>query len=442
MTNSSENSRASAGRELLLVGGAGPSPLSIDACLRAVTQAQDLGLRVTVTVAAADTPEGRAVAEVADVVVETDLTDTAQRERFLAELGDFDGLVFGVRDAMQLAVAEVAAALGVPGNPVDAVRRAVYKDLCRSALSDAGLRQPEVLRCSSAGEALLFLERTEGPWIVKPRNAAGCVGVTRVTGSAEIPGALAALPDPAGEFLVETYVDGAEFSVEGCFLGGEPVVLACTAKRTVGDGRFGEVGHVIPAGLPLDDEARLAAEVTRALKALGLRYGVFHVEGWIDAGEVVLGEVHTRVGGGWIHSLVEYVRPGLALFGAVYADALGLPAPQPADLRRTAAAAFFTLRPGVLAAVDGWAQVLADPRVQNAELTVGPGDRITPYITSLDRVGAVVVGLPEGSDESAEDVARRLCRSVVFTMADGSRNDGLGDLLPVGPSAVKVTGSA
>ncbi|MFE7616022.1 ATP-grasp domain-containing protein [Streptomyces sp. NPDC057496] len=421
-------------RSLLVIGGAGPSALSIDACRRALLQGRARGLRVTLTAVSAAAPEIRALEDAADELVETDLRDPGQRRAFLE--GRNDDLVFGVRDAMQIAVAETAEALGAPGNPVAAVRRAVTKDLARACLREAGLAQPDVALCRGPADALAFLERTTGPWVVKPRNATGSLGVTRLTGTGGLAEALDRLPDPA-EFLVETFVPGEEYSVEGVFLGGEPVVLACTAKRKLDGPGFVETGHTLPAALSAEDEERLTAEVGRALRALGLCSGVFHVEAWLDKGAVVVGETHTRVGGDWIHSMVEWSRPGTELFDLVYADMLGERPPALRPVRRGAAAVYLTPPPGQVRAVDGWREATSAPEVLHAELAVGAGGTVSACRSSGDRVGVIVAGTPSGTGE-AESLARRLCASVVFTLRDGSRHDGLGRRLPPSDSSTST----
>jgi glutathione synthase/RimK-type ligase-like ATP-grasp enzyme len=406
----------------------------VDACRRAILQGRALGLHVTLTATSAAAPEIQAMDGLADELVEADLREPGQRRAFLD--GRHYDLVFGVRDTMQIAVAEVAAALGVPWNSVESVRRAVNKDLSRTALRDAGLVQPEVALCHGSADARQFLDRTTGPWIVKPRNATGSLGVTLLSEPCELDRALKRLPDPA-EYLIETFVHGEEYSVEGVFLAGEPVVLACTAKRKL-PGAFVEIGHTLPAGLSADDEQRLAADVAHALRALGLRYGVFHVEAWIDRGAVVIGEVHTRVGGDWIHSMVEYTRPGTQLFGLAYADMLGIGDHRPSPIQHGAAAVYLTPPAGQVLAVDGWQSIASTPRLLHAELATKPGDTVLEYHSSGDRAGVVVIGDPDSS-ANAERRARDLCGSLTFTMRDGSRYDGLGRRFPPAASSTSTT---
>lgn len=402
--------------ELLLVGGGGAMTLSVDVAVQALEQAHARGLRTHVTNTAdtlAATPAVAAAAGATSAVDFADPAATADWAAARAASGQRSAVVFGVREMAQEAVAATARALGLPGNPHESVRRIRTKDACRSALAAAGFRQPAVQLCADEAEARAFLASSAGPWVVKPRDGADSAGVRKVGGAAELPGALAELPDRTAPFLVEEFVEGAEYSVEGVFVDGRPRVLAVTAKEKLEPPYFVEIGHVLPAGLPEGTRREVEDTVTRALTALELSFGLFHVELWLTARGIVLGEVHARIGGGWIHRMLPYALPGLELYGAVYDDVLGTPVELPAATR-AAATRYFAPPPGRVTAVEGWEEVRAHPAVLYAELAVAPGDLIRGYRSGGDRVGAVVVGAPTADE--ARELARRLVESVTFTV--------------------------
>ena len=397
---------------LLFVGGARPFSFSLDMAAEALAQAAARGIRVHVTntaevLAATEDVVGKAAAtSTVDVLKpgESAAWAKAQDERFDA--------VYALQELAQVAVAETAEAIGAPGNPPEAVHRVRTKDACREALAAAGFPQPVVRLCADRAEAEAFLGEYAGPWIVKPRDAMGSTGVSLVTGPGQLPAAIELLPD-AKPFLVEQFVEGPEFSVEGVFLGGVPKILAVTAKEKVPPPFFVETGHVLPAPLPDARRQEIEGQVSGALKTLGLRVGGFHVELWLTPAGVVLGEVHGRFGGDWIHRMLAHAIPGLELYGLVFDDLLGRPGTGvPLEPSRGAAVRYLTPPPGRLAAVEGWDDVLAHPAVLYAELGVGPGDEIKPLHRSGDRVGLIVVGAD--TPEAASALAADLVDSVKF----------------------------
>jgi biotin carboxylase len=414
---------------LLFVGGARPLSFSLDMATEALAQAAARGLRVHVTntaevLAATEDVVGKAAARsTVDILkpgVSAAWAKAPDREHFDA--------VYALQELAQVAVAETAEAIGAPGNPPEAVHRVRTKDACREALAAAGFPQPVVRLCADEADAEAFLREHAGPWIVKPRDAMGSVGVSLVTGAAQLSAAIALLPD-AKPFLAEQFVDGPEFSVEGVFLGGAPKVLAVTAKEKVPPPFFVETGHVLPAPLPDARRREIEAAVSAALTTLGLRTGGFHVELWLTPGGIVLGEVHGRFGGDWIHRMLAHAIPGLELYGLVFDDMLGRPVTGvPLEPSRGAAVRYLTPPPGRLAAVEGWEQVLAHPAVLHAELSVGPGDEIRPLHRSGDRVGFVVVGA--GTPEAASALAADLADSVKFLLEPAAEPEPGPDRLP------------
>ncbi|WNI15013.1 ATP-grasp domain-containing protein [Actinacidiphila sp. ITFR-21] len=400
---------------LLFVGGAGDAALAVDVVRTALGQARKRGLQVHLTnqeATLAATPAITALADAASAVDFEIPGASADWARGRAAAGERFDIVFGVREMAQEAVAEAADALGLPGNPPQAVHRVRTKDEARAALAAAGFRQPRFRVCADEAEVRDFLARTTGPWVVKPRDAMGSEGVTRIDGPQELAAALEFLPERTA-FIVEEFVTGPEYSAEGVFLGGAPHVLAVTSKELLPPPNFFEIEYVIPAIVPEETRAEIERQVVAALGVLGLRYGQFHVELWWTERGVVLGEVHVRNAGGWIHRMLAHVIPGLEWFGLVFDDVLGNPvdtaALQPV---RGAAIRFLTPPPGRLVAVEGWEEVAAHPAVIHCELAVRPGDVIEPHRSVENRVALIAVGAD--TPEEARRLARKLEESVRF----------------------------
>lgn len=391
---------------MLLLGGAGPRHAAHQ-FRRIVEEAARLGLGVWLTDRAENLerhPELVALAE------RTSVLDFGDPER-CAEwaLGQRDrraiACVFGYREYAVEAVAAVARALSLPGSPPEAVAVVRSKPRCRARLAELGFAQPRFWVCSSADEGRERWAAIGGPCVVKPPASMGSEGVSLVRAAGDWPAAMARL-DGRTPFLVEAFQAGRELSVEGVFLGGEPRVLALTDKTTTGPPHFIELGHATPAAVPAPVRSTVARTVAAALSGLGLRCGAFHVELWQDGDEVVLGEVHVRPGGDYIHLLVEHTLD-VDLFGLVFGDAIGRPAPARAapEPRRGAAVRFLTARPGRLTAVRGWNAVTSDPSCVLAELVVRTGDEIAPLRSSADRPGVVVAGARTAA-EAAERAER------------------------------------
>ncbi|MBB4947721.1 biotin carboxylase [Kitasatospora gansuensis] len=392
----------------LIIGGAAPATTGYvhDICARALAQLRARGSRIVLTDTAENLAAGPELVRLADEVGELDFTDAdacVAWARARAEREPIEA-VLAFREYAVVAAAEVAAALGLPGNPPEAVRRVRTKDVCREYLRERGFRQPALRLCASAAEAEEFHRSVGGTVIVKPRSGSSSEGVQQVDDPAGIAAAFAQARDEDGHALVETFVSGPEFSVEGIITSGSPQVLAVTGKQVVGTS-FVECGHTMPAPIAPEDTDAITEEVANALRALGLRHGLFHVECWLTDQGVVLGELHVRQGGDWIHAMVEWTRPGLELYGSWLDDLLGRPVQLPAAARG-AATRFLTPPPGTVDSVRGWAELAARPEVLAASCELAPGTEIRPIASNLERYGVVVVGTAE--PEAAGPLADKL----------------------------------
>ncbi|MBW5420222.1 ATP-grasp domain-containing protein [Streptomyces sp. BG9H] len=405
---------------LLVMGSTASTPWGRDQIRRLSTQARQRGLRLL----GADTQDNLAAAgseqPPMDETVSLDVHDVRACRAWAADNRGRIVAAATIRELSVLPTAWVARDLGLVGNDPEAVLRIRRKDECRQRLRQAGFPQPLTAECHDVREAERFLRETgTGPWVVKPRDGLAGIGVTVVNGSDDLAGAVAkfdtlpAAMKPLGRphsFLVETYVEGDEYSAEGVVTGGRPQVLALTRKGK-GEG-FVETSHRMPAGLDPATDAAAREAVERALTTVGITHGVFHVEFWVTASGIVLGELHDRGGGDFIHALVEHVRPGLTLYGMLLDDLLGRP-PQPVPPATRAACAQFVLAPpGRLRSVHGWDEVAAHPSVIASHLQLAVGDTVPEAADSYTRPAVFVVGTDSPKD--LDDLVSSLSARVVF----------------------------
>jgi biotin carboxylase len=336
-----------------------------------------------------------------DVHLLTDAEPTWERPHLagwtvldLSSTTDADGLLDAARavrpagvlswdEARVLQVAQVAAALGLPGGEVGAALACRDKSRTRAALAAAGVPQPAYALVDSAAGALAAAQRIGWPVVVKPRAMAAGLGVVRVEGPGELGGRFAAARDIAlpgswryRQVLVEELLGGPEVSVDAAVHRGVTYPF-CLARKDVGyPPWFEEVGHLVDAADPLAADPALLGVLRAAVTALGLSDAWVHAELKLTPDGPKVIEVNARLGG----DLIPYL--GLRATGAdpalaAAAVACGKPPEIAADLRRAAAVRFFyPQRPGTRIA-----SVSFRDRPAGVELAVplaGPGDVVSP----------------------------------------------------------------
>ena len=221
------------------------------------------------------------------------------------------------------------------------------------------------------------------PCVVKPVSRSGSQGVIRVDDDVQAVAAVdrvRAIVGPLEPVLVEGFVAGAEVAVEGLLVTGALQVLAVFDKPDPLDGPFfEETIYVTPSRQPALVQASLAATVTAAAAALGLREGPVHAELRVGAdGRPVVIEVAARSIGGLCSRALRF-GAGVSLEEVIVRHAVGAGLD---GLRREARASGVMMLPiraaGVLEQVSGQAEALAVDGVVGLEISIPAGRPVVP----------------------------------------------------------------
>ncbi|MES2096978.1 MAG: ATP-grasp domain-containing protein [Pseudomonadota bacterium] len=249
-------------------------------------------------------------------------------------LSDFSpDLVVSFSEFNLLLAAEIRGLLGLPGPSSGAVRRTRCKHATRQRLSEQCLTRA-AFAVTTLADLDATLSRFEPPFVIKPASMTGSIGVHAVRHRDDVAAfkdrfvswEAEAARDRA--FVVESFLPGEEYSVEGICHGGSFHLITVTAKRTDGFPTFAETGHILPArDCPAVDFAGFIGRVTAALE---LDATPIHAEVKVHGGAIELIEIHARFGGDLIPLLIRKAL-GYDVFGAYYDSLLGKtpPAPQP-----------------------------------------------------------------------------------------------------------------
>lgn len=312
-------------------------------------------------------------------------------------------------DFYVLTAAELAVALGMPGNPPEAVRTCRDKARVRELLEDAGVHQPAFSVVLSPAETAAAVKSVGLPCVVKPVGGSGSelVRVCATTEQAELTvrAVLAVTTNVRGQHiepvaLVEAFLDGPEFSVEVFSQAGKVSCVGVTRKSVTSGKYCVETRHVYPAPLPETDRDRLADHACEVVRILGITTGPSHVELRLTGDGPVLVEINPRLAGGMIPELVRLAE-GRDLLRAQLDAATGQ-APDLTTTRGQSAGVAFLLPPGpgIVAEVTGTEQAAAVPGVADVIMNVAPGRTVRAARDAYDRLGAVIA---HGADADSVD---------------------------------------
>jgi biotin carboxylase len=323
-------------------------------------------------------------------------TNDVERLSELVRVARVDAIATTGSEVSLKATAEVAARLRLPfyADP-ETVRRCQDKDAMRAAYAAAGLRVPAFARCETVEQALAVASEHGFPLVVKPARGWGQRGVARVEDEQELSRAFAearAHSASAGLPLaiVEAWIDGREYSVNGWVQGGELTSYCVTERITVpGKRPLGVmIAEVYPSGLAQADEALVVAEARRGAGALGHARGPCYSQVALGPRGCFLYETAARLGGGF-DADVTRLASGVDLYDRLLGVALGddaLARQGPTGPASGGAIAkFLVARPGRVTAVEGLAEARAVEGVDDVEVFVPVGGTVHPLTDSAKR---------------------------------------------------------
>ena len=300
--------------------------------------------------------------------------------------------VIGTDDGTLRLAAELARRLDLVQNPPSSVSLARRKDLSRHALLAAGMPVPRfrVVHVGHAREA--SLAQTDYPCVVKPLALAGSRGVIRADDRDQLVAAIertsriiAAEADlhEASHVLIEDFIPGREYALEGMLRDGQLELLALFDKPEPMDGPFfEETYYIMPSLLARDEQQRLIDTVQRACQAFGLSSGPVHAECRINAQGIWLIELAARTIGGLCSRLLNF-GTGYTLEQLVLANACGMSLPVRASDRAAGVLMLPIRQSGILRRVEGVLAASRVPHIDDIQITIREGSRL--------------LALPEGS---------------------------------------------
>ena len=432
------------------------------------------------TVVAADGNPSAACAAEADEFVHIDLKDTARLidyARYLQQHGGLDA-VFTAATDFSAAVAAIAAACGLRGHLPEAALNATDKVRMRECFRRAGVPSPAFVELSAAGLSGLgssaeapgctasaagspaagaipqcgtgisadarnatdaahlaaVLEQRLGalygrfPLVVKPVDNMGARGCSLARDAAGLQAAVAdALRySRSGRVIVEEYIEGSEFSIEGLIFGGQLYVTALADRHIFFPPYFIEMGHTIPSDCPqaLADEVITVFE--RGVHSLGLTDGAVKGDILVRDGKAFVGEIAARLSGGYMSGWTVPYSSGLDITAAALTLALGgsprlhtygkdfFAVPLKQNCPFVSAERAWISIPGRVAAVYGLDAARAVPFVKDVFPRTGAGDTVTFPRNNVEKCGNVLSAAPSRAE--AVQASESACRKIVLRL--------------------------
>lgn len=230
-----------------------------------------------------------------------------------SQLGSVERVV-AVLEQLQEPAAEVRERLGIEGMDRETARRFRDKSHMKDVMRAAGIPCARHRLCESADAARTFVDDVGLPVVVKPPAGAGAKGTFRIEDRDQLDQWLASSPPTSGDAtLLEEFLTGREHSMEAMWRDGELLWWSVTrylpTPLEVLENPWMQWVVMAPRHVDTEEFADIAEVGPAAVRALGLRTGITHME-WFRRpdGSIAISEVAARPPGaqlltatGWAH---------------------------------------------------------------------------------------------------------------------------------------------
>ncbi len=258
------------------------------------------------------------------------------------------------------------------------------------------------------------------PLIVKPRDNSGSRGVKLCRNKEELQEAMqeALQYSHLDTVLVEEYIEGQEYSIEGLHYDGKSEVIQFTEKTTTEFPYNVELAHKQPANLTENQKNDIRELVSKIAKCMHFENCPSHTELKINERGFFIIETSPRLGGDYITSTLVPLSTGINMEDQLLYIALGEKVDtQTGWVEKASGVCFFCLTEGVVKKIDPQISDVATwSGVHSFELKLKDGDEVHPITSSLNRYGEFIVEAKnrEELNRMMTEYEKRACKLITI----------------------------
>lgn len=225
-----------------------------------------------------------------------------------------DGIMSFACDPGVIAASYVQNKMGLPSfGPFESVEILQHKDRFRAFLEEHGFNVPKSKGYCKVEDALEDASLWEYPIIVKPTDAAGSKGVTRVNDSEHLREAVEYAFDKSlsGHIIIEDFIEkqGCSSDTDSMSVDGKLVFVSFCAQRFDAEATnpYTPAAYSWPSTFTKEQEDYLTSEIQRLITLLNLKTVVYNIEVRVATdGRPYIMELTPRGGGNRLCEMLRY----------------------------------------------------------------------------------------------------------------------------------------
>lgn len=310
-----------------------------------------------------------------------------------------DGIMsFGV-DPGVVSASYVQTQMGLPSfGPFESVEILQNKDRFRAFLTEHGFNVPKAKGYTKAEDAMANAGQWEYPIIVKPTDAAGSKGVTRVDNVEQMKAAVeyAFEKSLSGHIIIEDYIEkqGCSSDTDSFSVDGKLKFVSFNAQRfdLNATNPYTPAAYSWPSTFTKEQEAYLTNEIQRLITLLGMKTNVYNIETRVGTnGKPYIMELTPRGGGNRLCEMLHYAT-GVDMITAMTRYIVGDRVPvieQKPYNGHWAEIILHADESGVFERLEISKDLLAE--IVEEDLWVKPGDRVESFEGANNAIGTLVL---------------------------------------------------
>ena len=311
-----------------------------------------------------------------------------------------DAIVTAATDKPLVMMARIAEKYGFPFYSVETAKWSTDKFKMKERFELGGVPHAQGRLISKAEEA----EGMVFPVIVKPRDNSGSRGVKLCRSKEELETSMneALEVSKLDTVLVEEFIEGPEYSIEGLHHDGKSEVIQFTEKKTTEFPYNVELGHIQPAKISEENQQKIREIVAKIGSALHFENCPSHTELKINERGIFVIETSPRLGGDYITSTLTPLSTGVNLEDELLKISLGVTVNPVPKAVQYSGVRFFSFEEGsVIKHIPNSEFVKTWPHVVNFSFNLKEGEKVNRITSSLNRYGHLT--LTAGNRDAIEE---------------------------------------
>ena len=302
-----------------------------------------------------------------------------------------DAIVTAATDKPLVMMARVAEKYGFPFYSVETAQWSTDKYQMKQRFLEGGVP-------CARGRLIARVEEADDlyyPLIVKPRDNSGSRGVKLCRNKEELQEAMqeALQYSHLDTVLVEEYIEGQEYSIEGLHYNGKSEVIQFTEKTTTEFPYNVELAHKQPANLTEDHKHYIRELVSKSANCMHFENCPSHSGFKVNERGFGILDPRPRWGAHYITSTLVPLSTGINMEDQLLNIALGGKVDtQTGRVEKASGVCFFCLPEGIVKKIDPQINdVTTWPGIYSFELKLKESDEVHQITSSLNRYGQFVV---------------------------------------------------